>query len=137
MEKQFMKVNNIESGNYVGYVWYSDADKPELINGSFDKELLVQNPFIIEGQLYDEERQVSYSIKFVDGEYWIMQYNLSEMQDVENAELSFFANRIPNKKLKFRQYWRTQKDENCEGFEVLHPAEYVFIGFENINNKEE
>ena len=64
-----MIVNSIKSGNYEGYIWRSNAQTPKLIVGDFKEDLSVKNPFIIEGQLYDKAKRVSYSIKFVDGEF--------------------------------------------------------------------
>ena len=71
-----MKVNNIESGNYQGYVWKSDNNEPNRVSGDFNEDLSIHNPFIVEGFLYDEERRVSYSIKYVDGEYLIYRYEV-------------------------------------------------------------
>ena len=127
-----MKVNNIESGNYHGYVWKSDESEPNMVSGSFKEDLSVLNPFIIEGFLYDEERHVSYSIKYVDGEYLICRYEVAP-QDFHRDDVvqkSYFAHRMKeHKRLAFLQYWREQEDECCEGMKVLQPAEVVFVGF--------
>ena len=126
----------IEKSKYVGYIWYSDQSKPDVKNGE-DFKLEIKddvNPFIIEGQLYDGKKSIS--IKFVDGKYLVKEYNLEELKGLDMIEQTFYAHRMDNKKLKFKQYWRPQKDELCEDMGVLQPAELVFVGFK-INDKEE
>lgn len=131
MEDNKMK---IEKSIYDGYIWYSDKSNPEVFQEKdfeFDTDK-IDNPFIIEGQLYDAQKRVSYSIKFVDGEYICKTYeNVSK--DVANGEdimlKIFHSNRMDNLKLQFLQYWKEEVDELCEGMKVLQPAELVFIGF--------
>ena len=129
-----MRVNSIKSGNYEGYIWRSNAQTPKLIVGDFKEDLSVKNPFIIEGQLYDKAKRVSYSIKFVDGEYIIKEYRLDDLKDADYTEQTFYANRRDDKRLLFYQYWKEEPDDLCEGMKVLQPKELVFVGF---NDKEE
>lgn len=124
----------IEKSIYDGYIWYSDKSEPEVFQSQdfeFDTDEIV-NPFIIEGQLYDAQKRVSYSIKFVDGEYICKTYeNVSK--DVANGEdimlKIFHSNRMDNLKLQFLQYWKEEVDELCEGMKVLQSKELVFVGF--------
>lgn len=134
----------IKAGNYTGYLWYSDSNKPVIfVNGkainndtqiNFSEDYVIQdgtNPFIIEGQLFDNN--ISYSIKFLDGRYMIKKFDLSKMKG-EYDELVFLGNRISvsNKSswLKFRQYWKEKTDDIfCMGMYVMQPAERVFVGF--------
>lgn len=124
----------IEKSIYDGYIWYSDKSNPEIFQNQdfeFDTDEIV-NPFIIEGQLYDAQKRVSYSIKFVDGEYICKTYeNVSK--DVANGEdimlKIFHSNRMDNLKLQFLQYWKEEVDELCEGMKVLQHKELVFVGF--------
>lgn len=129
-----MKVNDIKPGNYEGYIWRSNAQKPEPIMGDFKEDLSVKNPFIIEGQLYDKAKRLSYSIKFVDGAYIINEYKLDDLKDTDYTEQVFYANRMDNRRLLFYQYWKEETDDLCEGMKVLQPKEFVFVGF---NDKEE
>lgn len=125
----------IDKSKYVGYIWYSNQSKPDVKNGE-DFELEIKddvNPFIIEGQLYDGKKSIS--IKYVDGQYLVKEYNLEELKDVEMTEQIYYAHRMGDRKLKFKQYWRLQPDEHCGGMNVLQPAELVFVGFNN--DKEE
>ena len=125
---------------FEGYLWISDSEKPvqsqeeiiAMLNDITDNS----NPFIIEGQLYGEKANKSYSIKYVDGKHLVVEYILTELPKDYN-EKSFIANRLENiAKIKFRQYWKAEADKLCEGMDVLVPAEYVFTGFEYSSNKE-
>ena len=130
MEDNKMK---IEKSIYDGYIWYSDKSNPEIFQNQdfeFDADK-IGNPFIIEGQLYDEQKKISYSIKFVDGKYICKKYEV-ESTDFNKKDVeikTFHANRMDNLKLQFLQYWKDENDELCEGMKVLQPAELVFIGF--------
>jgi len=130
----------IEKSTYQGYLWYSNAQEPEVYNNE-ECELEIDektNPFVIEGQLFDGK--VSINIRYVDGEYVVKKYTLSELEGLEYKQQTFFGNRMKDRNsgfhnLVFRQYWREQKDENCEGMKVLRPAELVFVGFEYIKEE--
>lgn len=123
----------IEKSIYDGYIWYSDKSSPEIfLNKEFEFDTdKIENPFVIEGQLYDSEKMCSYSIKFVDGKYFCKKYEVKSTDfnksDVEIK--TFHANRMNNLKLRFLQYWKEEEDELCEGMKVLQPAELVFVGF--------
>ena len=54
-------------------------------------------------------------------------YLISNAEDF--TEQSLLAHRMKDvKSLNFRQYWREQEDELCDGKKVLQPAELVFVG---------
>lgn len=140
-----MIVKNIESGIYEGYVWYSDQTQPmTLIGEKWSDELdATKNPFIVEAQLYDKERKVSYSVKYVDGRYVAHRWdNVSrEMENDEYSHCSFFANRVGKDKgetgltLHFVRHWAEENDSMCaiseckDGMPVLQPKELIFVGF--------
>ena len=115
----------------------SDSAKPIVLHHSaLDKSAFEQgNPFVIEGQLFDKKNKKTLGIKYVDGCYLIHCYDVTD----EEQELvkEYISNRIDDKKLKFIQRWREQEDEFCEGMKSLQPAELVFVGFGDKNNKEE
>jgi len=121
------------NANYEGYLWWSNAQKPIV----FCNETLpnwpgeTDNPFIIEGNLVNKENSLSYSIKFVDGEYLAYRFDLKELDDKEFISKAYLPNRFPSevKKLCFKEFWRSVSDEFCEDMQVLKPAETVFIGF--------
>jgi CRISPR type III-associated protein (TIGR04423 family) len=122
---------------YDGYLWYSDQKTPEVFEQkAWDESMLDENvnPFVIEGQLYDSENLVSYSVKYVDGKYIIKKYQLKSTDfnnvDVDIDILDFKAHRMgEGRVLQFLQYYREEEDSLCEGMKVLQPAEKVFVGF--------
>jgi CRISPR type III-associated protein (TIGR04423 family) len=120
--------------NYTGYLWMSDTKEP--LTDSLDKHLDItdsDNPFIVEGQLYAKEAQKSYSIKYVDGKHIVTEYDIPAKGIYD--EKIFIPNRIKKSGIVFRQYWKSQNDDLCEGMEVLVPAAYIFMGF--IHNEKE
>lgn len=130
------KIEKIEKGIYQGYLWYSNEDRPDVYLDKEVEEIILdekENPFIVEGQLFrqDESGKYSYNIKYIDGEYFALLYKLNDLKDVEKSCHFFLPNRMKNVVgLNFEQYWRPVLDvENCEGMNVLQPAEFVFVGF--------
>ena len=117
--------------NYQGYLWWSDQSKPEVYNNqSIPDWKETTNPFIIEGQLFDEANKKSYSIRFADGKYVIKYFDLNELEGLEYIKKEYLPNRFEGiQNLCFKEYWRPVEDDLCEGIEVLKSAETVFIGF--------
>lgn len=120
----------IEKSKYQGYLWYSDKKEPQVLNNEvFELEIAdSSNPFVIEGQLFDGQKSIS--IKYVDGKYIVNTYDLDALDGVMQ-EQKFYSHRVDGKQLKFRQIWKEQPDELCEGMQVLQPAELFFVGFNN------
>ncbi|MCF0185829.1 MAG: TIGR04423 family type III CRISPR-associated protein [Bacteroidaceae bacterium] len=124
----------IVKSKYQGYLWYSNATKPQVIyNEEFELDIPgTQNPFIVEGQLCDGEKSIS--IKFVDGKYLVKTYTLADYSNITAEE--YIPNRMDNvEKLLFKRAWKQEKDELCEGWNVLHPAEFVFVGLKMKEDK--
>ncbi len=145
-------MHTIKEAKYEGYLWWSDSKKPVVYYGTdilslqFDDN---DNPFIIEGNLWDKERRISIYIRYVDGKHIIRHSNVTtdELKGIDDRKLNgdnisyplvattiknFIAHRIPGvKELRFLQYWETATDnENmCEGMVALQPSKLVFIGF--------
>lgn len=133
------KINNIPAGaSYEGYVWMSDQTKPDIINGAMAEVKLTpeSNPFIIESRLYDTVKHVSYSVKYVDGEYKAFRYDLDEMlkeKDIEIEPKRYLPHRMDSVKgLHFLRFWRGENDPLCEDMKVLQPGELVFVGFQKF-----
>jgi CRISPR type III-associated protein (TIGR04423 family) len=128
-------MNKIKFENrYQGYLWISDRKEPITFEDapvSFDFEQV--NPFVIEGQLYDDANKKSFSIKYVDGEYLVVEYDVKALDNAcdSNVTVKYLSNRMEERMLRFRQYWRPQKDKLCENMDVLTPAEFVFVGFKS------
>ena len=124
-----IKINKCE-----GYLWWSDQQKPkvyqdELIDICLDE---TENPFVVEGLLYDEENKESYSVKYVDGLYLINKYKVDESDfiNIDNEEKSYLSNRMDDRWLKFIRYWEEKEDRNCMDMPVLTLTKNVFIGFD-------
>lgn len=125
-----------EITNCVGYIWWSDKAEPEIIQ---NKPVVLKSeeiPFIIEGQLFDDKSKISYSIKYVDGQYILKDYIVAE-KDYEspNVVKEYRSYRMGEKILKFLEYWESQEDELCLGMKVLQPTKVVFVGFKEEENK--
>lgn len=120
----------IEKSKYQGYLWYSDKNEPNVIlDEEFELEISDdENPFVIEGQLFDGKTSIS--IKYVDGKYIVRRYNLSELDGVVQDQV-FLSHRMDNRQLKFKLFWKEQSDELCSNMGVYQPAEFVFVGFKN------
>ena len=126
------KITEIPKARYQGYIWRSDSDHPETFNG--DKEYggtpnPDENPFIIEGNLWDEATGASISIRYVDGRYYIHRTTLTP-EELKNDK-KYVAHRIGYKYLRCVQLWESRPDPMCENMEVLEPSKLVFIGFTN------
>nr|WP_320059537.1 TIGR04423 family type III CRISPR-associated protein [uncultured Bacteroides sp.] len=122
----------IEKSTYQGYVWKSDIKAPKIdIYDNEEVELELdetKNPFIVEGFLVDDN--YSYSIKYVDGKYYVNKYDLNSLKDVDKTSHEYLSSFDSTRRLLFNQYWRPYEDELCDGgMDVLQPAEYVFVGF--------
>ena len=137
---------HIPPGLYMGYLWLSDEATPIIIPEQNDRYNLEkdglnfyadQNPFIIEALLFDPSRNLSYTIKYVDGGYIVKKYDLGELVSPYFKEVTYQTHRMDGRKLKFRQYWEEDHDEFCDdpqdsrGMKTLRPGTIVFIGFDN------
>lgn len=128
----------LPEGLWQGYVWMSGADKPEVFSGCEEQKDGVltdgENPFVVEAQLVINKQ--SYSIKYIDGQYYIYRYDIDNFYD-ESANkpvggivadiLSYAPNKMPDNVsgLKFLRIWR---EEKIDEFSTLVPAEMVFLG---------
>lgn len=117
--------------NYEGYLWWSHQTSPNVLNDEPISQLPEgKNPFIIEGQLYDDKNKKSYSIRFIDGGYMVKSFDLNNLKELEFIDKQYLPNRLDGvKQLCFKEFWRPVEDKLCEGMDVLQPAEIVFVGF--------
>lgn len=136
-------MEKIEKAKYEGYVWWSDKDHPEVYYGNEEVDFSLndgENPFIIEGNLWDEAAKKSIFIRYVDGQYFTSETTVKE-EERNNPEhctqKDFIAHRIEGvHTLSFLQYWKAFKDELCKDMEALRPEKLVFIGFDKKNKEE-
>ncbi len=122
----------IEKSKYQGYIWYSNENTARVFDDDkeFDLNLVDgENPFVVEGFLFDGRKSIS--IKFVDGQYVVLQYDVANLpkDDTSVVKKTFQLNDKRDKKMLFHQIWCAEKDALCDGMEVLQPAEFVFMGF--------
>lgn len=141
-------METIESAKYEGYLWRSDQPEPEVFMG--DKpvgEITLSdddNPFVVEGNLWDAATRRSVTIRYVDGHYRVRRTEVTpdELAGIKDAGLDplagelvattkkeYIAHRIPGvKSLRYLQYWKGEADELCAGFKALRPEKLVFVG---------
>ena len=143
-------MHKIEKAKYEGYIWMSDSKKPTVYTGKTDLELSLNdsdNPFIIEGNLWNKEKRESIKVAYIDGKYRIRHTIVSEdaykgiddsaimasndaAQMVATTKKEYFAHCMPGiEKLCFVQYWEAEEDPMCENMKVLAPTKLVFVGF--------
>jgi CRISPR type III-associated protein (TIGR04423 family) len=125
-------------GKFEGYVWMSDAERPEICLADRDTEIALDetaNPFVIEAALFDKTRSESLSVSFVDGHYIIARRHVEpgDLQGNDHATpKTYLPHRMPGKirGLKYIQYWKDVDDPLCEGMTTLQPSDLVFAGFD-------
>lgn len=129
-----IKINQIDDLDYNGYYWLSKEPKPHIVEGKFDKTILQDLPFVVEANLYDEDKQISISIKNVDGEYLITKYDLSKLSadEIKTAE-KYLSDRTGDfGKYRIYTYWQEKQDnEFLEGMSSLERTAEIFVGFTN------
>lgn len=120
-------------GNFEGYLWWSDRQYPEVHTKEKPKTDLElnedENPFIIEGQLYDSQKEYSISIKFVDGKYIVNEYDVKNDFVGEVVEHTYRGNKMEGKNLIFKELWESVEDSLCCGMKVLRATKVAFVGF--------
>ena len=134
-----ISIKDIKPLTYEGYLWLSDQEMPFVYeNDSVSLPMEGANPFIVEGQLYNKTEGLSYSIKYIDGQYIVQEYEVTEadVKNPDNQVKTYLSNRMGDKKLQFLRYWEEVFDEdnykddnNPKGLPVLTQTKNVFIGF--------
>jgi CRISPR type III-associated protein (TIGR04423 family) len=144
MEKKFATIHselsNIPSGDYEGYYWVSDNDKPERITGIRDLEKLKShsvNPFIMEALLFDRSANRSIHIQHA-GRYLITEFDWERFdEELMVSDMTDKITVLPQKiggvsGLEFIRVWKKESDPLCDGKEVLKMQAIVFCGFKNL-----
>lgn len=145
-----IKINEIPSLKYDGYLWYSDEDRPRIIEegkyiereskaletfwgATFCNSDLDEHPFVVEGALYSKEKNISITIRNIDGEYLAHQFDLKELdtEHYRNIEHSWFLAKDQVRKANMLEVWELAKDEHklCAGIPSYRPVFWVFKGF--------
>lgn len=125
-------------GNYEGYIWKSNATSPDIFNPAKPIDITLDendNPFVIEGELYDSVKGESISIRFVDGKYIVKTFTVKPEDLKGNDHVTrkeYLAQRMNGVgKLVYLQYWDTITDPLCENMDTLQPVAFVFVGFKS------
>jgi CRISPR type III-associated protein (TIGR04423 family) len=121
---------------YSGYYWYSNNHEPIVFEEeTLSPEAFTKLPFIVEGYLFSKkDGGVCINIKNIQGEYYLFQVNLKEIDKTNLEKYTFLASsdfsKYDIKKFRAIQYWSPEQDDLCEGMEVLKPTWIAFEGFD-------
>lgn len=133
--KIYKELAEIPQRKYQGYIWKSDQEYPEVLQEPklFEFKDNDLNPFIQEALLYCREENASVMVRHT-GAYQITEFDLNKIpNEAELKEKKYYPHRlnIGSKKVCISQLWFPEKDENCDGMEVLTIKAHVFTGFSN------
>jgi len=127
-------VADIPEGNYQGYYWLSDAQKPELHeNESIDPLLFEQGkvPFVVEGNFYCKDKMISLQVKNRDGNCHIAQIDVSDMDEIKRYDCSHLKEKIGYTQYKMIEHWEAVAGGSyLADMETLEPTWSAFVGFE-------
>ena len=118
---------------FLGYIWLSDQKEPIVVkNEQIKISKLLINPFVIEGNIIDKTKNISYTILHNGNDYNIYEFNLSSLPASwvtdENDDLIKYQSIIPSTEwLYFQRYWKCEIDLQCNGMSVYKPAAIIFI----------
>lgn len=118
--------------DYEGYYWLSNEQKPHIVN-KISKDIFTDLPFVIEGNFYhkDEDKEISISVKNIDGQYQIHRADLKGIHDDQKTEQAYLAHDLEGiKQLKIVQVWEeSERDELLARMTTLIPKWQAFAGF--------
>ena len=132
------KISNIDFAlSYEGYLWMSNENKPRVFYPEAEIESQLFNtpsPFVAEGYLFNKKKGVSFSIKYVDGQYLIYrnEVKLSDFDSENTDTVSCLTLRMSSSEIlwaKFLRYWQEKPDLECLKMNVLEVEKEVFVGF--------
>lgn len=119
------------TANFQGYIWWSDQPLPEIFD--MDKETVLNldptaNPFVNEGLLFDRKNRISYSIRYIDGNFHLRITPLESL-NYKDCDIIEFHARDAKHRLRFIPEWVQYNDPLCEGMTTQKFSDYIFIGF--------
>lgn len=133
LPENLKRMETIEEAKYEGYIWMSDSQEPLVITPDKTYGLVLRdtdNPFVVEGNLWNADTQTSIMVKYIDGKYIVRQVLVTEEDRREAVKKEYIPHRIEGaEKLSFLQYWVEEADPLCEGMTTLRPGKLVFVGF--------
>ena len=132
MKHQQINIEDIPAFNFEGYYWYSNAQKPVILeNSPIDRSVFKGFPFVIEANFYAHKEQISISVKHIDGRYHILQYDLSDISDIKKKARYYEGHDLDGRNFLLYEGWYPVADPLLEGMETLQPGGIAFIGFES------
>ncbi|HPM01047.1 MAG TPA: TIGR04423 family type III CRISPR-associated protein [Candidatus Cloacimonadota bacterium] len=132
-------LNDIPKLKYQGYVWLDNSEKPVL--DEFSMDILKDRGFIVEAYLYNAEKQISVSIKHIDGSDYITIFDLNQINQEYIFNKKYIANREISKQdpaykyLKFIEYWLPEQDVLCSNMKVKKLKWIAFTGFDSADKE--
>jgi CRISPR type III-associated protein (TIGR04423 family) len=133
--KKINNISEIPATSYVGYVWFSNSEKPKMLHKQdFEDRNISSNPFIVEALLFDEANNISVHILH-DGSYNIIQYDLETLKSdgFQLVSKAYLPHRLEGvEKVHFVQLWKAEEDSLCEGMLVDTLKATVFCGFKKL-----
>ncbi len=134
--KSYNELSAIKPDEYTGYLWVSNEDQYQTVNGPVDLSAYARNPFVVEGNLLSKDKKTSISIRHTGTGYIVSVFDLTEITQLPEEQLTKIEYLIHKNegKVKFVQVWLPEKDILCADMEVLRPAFQYFDGF-LIDNK--
>ena len=130
-----IEIKDIDFGLcYEGYLWMSNENKPRVFSPAAvisRTPLETQNPFVVEGYLYNKEQGVSISIKSPNGRPCAHRFlvNAADFQSEDVTPVEYHAHRMDGNRLLFLRYWAAKPDGACLDMPVLTLDKMVFVGF--------
>ena len=131
---RYKKINieEIPSGNFEGYYWFSDSPKPEIIKSEeIDKSIFTKLPFVIEANFYCCDTEISIQIKNIDGTYHVAQVDVSECDTK-----TYIGHDIGSDFLVVEAWEDSEKDPLLENMTTKIPTWMAFKGFVKSLKKE-
>ncbi len=127
--KTHTQLSEILKGKYQGYLWNASAKEPEIYKGTENITINEQEMPVIEGLLYDTEKEVSIHIVYTH-RYIITEYELDSDDKLEEKEY-MPHNKLKDevKSIKMAKVWQEKEEENCEGMPTLTLVAHIFRGF--------
>ena len=132
-----MDINIDFNQPYEGYLWMSNENHPQVFHPEslIDRQLFEgHNPFVAEGYLFNHEKGISISIKYVDGRYriYIDKVNPSDFNSKDTDRLCYLTQRMDHSDAlwaEFLRYWTETPDPTCLDMNVQEVEKEVFVGF--------
>lgn len=132
-----MDINIDFNQPYEGYLWMSNENHPQVFHPEslIDRQLFeVHNPFVAEGYLFNHEKGISISIKYVDGRYRIHidKVKPSDFNSKDTDRLCYLTQRMDHSDAlwaEFLRYWTETPDPACLDMNVQEVEKELFVGF--------